>query len=193
MGSRDPGLNTIGYAGSVSITPRPVAHAIKKPKGLNWEYLIAAGNAGWRSQFRFAVHAGWSRVPELWTLGSVRIFMLRMLKSVVKFAIVMFAMMIVSTIVWQEVVVEYLYDCTDDNMMGFLRPGDWVHFYHGVVYVPHVTHDHSMSDPDSIKQGWSMTGLWGLWFSFVAVSLLASIFLARRRWIPGTHTLPNTY
>jgi hypothetical protein len=30
---------------------------------------IAAGNAGWRSQFRFAVHAGCSRVPELWTLG----------------------------------------------------------------------------------------------------------------------------
>ena len=32
-----------------------------------WEYQIAAGNAGWRLQFRFAVHAGWSRVPELWT------------------------------------------------------------------------------------------------------------------------------
>lgn len=30
---------------------------------------IAAGNAGWPVQFRFAVHAGWSRVPELWTLG----------------------------------------------------------------------------------------------------------------------------
>ena len=30
---------------------------------------IAAGNAGWPVQFRFAVHAGWSRVPELWTLA----------------------------------------------------------------------------------------------------------------------------
>ena len=29
---------------------------------------FAAGNAGWPFQFRFAVHAGWSRVPEL-TLG----------------------------------------------------------------------------------------------------------------------------
>ena len=29
---------------------------------------ITAGNAGWPVQFRFAVHAGWSRVPELWTL-----------------------------------------------------------------------------------------------------------------------------
>jgi len=30
---------------------------------------IAAANAGWRLQFRFAVHAFWSRVAELWTLG----------------------------------------------------------------------------------------------------------------------------
>ena len=29
---------------------------------------IAADNAGWPVQFRFAVHADWSRVPELWTL-----------------------------------------------------------------------------------------------------------------------------
>jgi hypothetical protein len=26
---------------------------------------ITAGNAGWRFQFRFAVHVIWSRVPEL--------------------------------------------------------------------------------------------------------------------------------
>ena len=29
---------------------------------------IAAANAGWRGQFRFAVHVFWSRVAELWTL-----------------------------------------------------------------------------------------------------------------------------
>ena len=32
-------------------------------------YQIAAANAGWPAQFRFAVHVIWSRVPELWTLG----------------------------------------------------------------------------------------------------------------------------
>jgi protein-S-isoprenylcysteine O-methyltransferase Ste14 len=114
-----------------------------------------------------------------------------MLKSTVKFVILMFAMTIVSTIVWQQVVVEHIYDCTDDNMAGFLRPGDWVHFYHGVVYVPHVAHNHSMSDPDSIRKGWSMTGLWCLWLSFVAVSLAVAFLLARRRWIPGTPTPSN--
>ena len=37
------------------------------------EYQIAAGNAGWRLQFSFAVHVLWSRVPELWTFAvSVR-------------------------------------------------------------------------------------------------------------------------
>jgi hypothetical protein len=30
---------------------------------------IATGNAGWGLQFRFAVYAGWSRVPEFWALG----------------------------------------------------------------------------------------------------------------------------
>ena len=29
-----------------------------------YDAQIAAGNAGWRFQFRFAIHAGWSRVPE---------------------------------------------------------------------------------------------------------------------------------
>ena len=35
---------------------------------------IAAGNAGWPVQFRFAVHADWSRVPELWTLGGITLY-----------------------------------------------------------------------------------------------------------------------
>jgi hypothetical protein len=38
---------------------------------------ITAHNAGWRSQFRFAVHTIWSRVPELWTFASMkRVFQL---------------------------------------------------------------------------------------------------------------------
>src|SRR5258705_28779 len=56
-------------AGSARNTPRPATNDTKNPKGLKWEYQIAAGNAGWRSQFRFAVHVIWSRVPDLWSLG----------------------------------------------------------------------------------------------------------------------------
>jgi hypothetical protein len=45
-------------AGAPSCTPRS-----------GFVQQIAAGNAGWRAQFRFAVHVIWSRVPELWTFA----------------------------------------------------------------------------------------------------------------------------
>ena len=59
------------HAGKCWSTSPPCNNANKKPRGLSGEYQIAAGNAGWPFQFRFAVHVIWSRVPELWTLGSV--------------------------------------------------------------------------------------------------------------------------
>jgi hypothetical protein len=49
-------------------TKKPNPYQARPVKG-----QIAAGNAGWAFQFRFAVHAGWSRVPELWTLGAVAV------------------------------------------------------------------------------------------------------------------------
>ena len=70
MGSRDPGLNTIGYAGSASYTPRPVAHAIKNPKGLKWEYQVAGANRRWRCQFRCRGSRRESAVAQLFSLGS---------------------------------------------------------------------------------------------------------------------------
>ena len=119
--------------------------------------------------------------------------MFRKLKSAAKFAIVMIAMTIVCAIVWQEVVAEHLYDCTDSVPGDFLRPGDWVHSFagHSIVSVQNVVHGRSMSEPDAIKQGWSMTGLWLLWLSFVAISAVVSVLLARKRWFPDTTTMPN--
>ena len=43
----------------------PFAHVTKKSSGLNWEYQIAAGNAGWRSQFRYRGGRHPPRVAEL--------------------------------------------------------------------------------------------------------------------------------
>jgi hypothetical protein len=100
----------------------------------------------------------------------------------------MLAMMIVCSIVWQAVVVEYLYDNTDDNIMGFISPfsGD---FWIGeggfpVVAVKHVVHGRSMSDPDEIKEGWSVPKLFYLWLSLIAISIGISIWFAKIRWIP---------
>jgi hypothetical protein len=104
-------------------------------------------------------------------------------------------MTIICTIVWQDFVTEYLYDNTDENMMGFLEPfsGD---FWIGeggfqVVAVQHVVHGRSMSDPDEIKVGWSIPKLRCLWSSFVAVALVISIVLARVRWIPRRLLISN--
>jgi len=36
------------YAGSARYTPRPETDATKKPKGLEWEYQLGAGDAGMR-------------------------------------------------------------------------------------------------------------------------------------------------
>lgn len=108
--------------------------------------------------------------------------MRRIVKSVAVFITALFVMALVCIVLWQVFVTEFLYDCTDDNFLGFLTPGDWVHFYHGVVHVPHVVHGRSMSEPDSIKAGWSVTGLWCLWWSFVAASLAISGLLAKKTW-----------
>lgn len=98
--------------------------------------------------------------------------MLRVLATIVKFIIAVFAMTIICTILWEVFVNGQLYDCTDPGWLDFLSPGDWVHFGHDVEYVPHVVAGRSMSDPDTIKLGWSVTKLWCLWFSFVGVSLV---------------------
>jgi hypothetical protein len=119
--------------------------------------------------------------------------MIRNLKSAAKFAIVMLVMTIVCTIIWQQFVAEYLYDCTDSLPADFLRPGDWVHAFGGnaIVSVRHIVHGQSMSEPDTIKTGWSMADLWLLWFLFNGVSVTISIFLARRRWFADRTTMLN--
>lgn len=62
--------------------PDPFSPCQPKTNGLNTNYEfpldcllmeIAAGNAGWRLLFPdcVGIYAGWSRVPELWTLDHV--------------------------------------------------------------------------------------------------------------------------
>lgn len=106
--------------------------------------------------------------------------------NIVKFSLSLVVMVVVCTNVWDNVIMENLYNCTDDNMFGFLTPGDWVGAFgtFPVVQVDHITHNaQSMSDPDTIRRGWTVTDLWLVWLAFVAVSLIISIGLA---WLPGT-------
>ena len=107
--------------------------------------------------------------------------------KIAKFTTALLAMSIICTIVWQEVVTEYLYDCTDDNNAGFLTPGNWVHSWggHPIVVVDRVIHERSRDEPDTIKRGWNIAGLWWLWISFVVTSLIISFAATLLPWIPG--------
>lgn len=108
--------------------------------------------------------------------------MCRALEFAAKFVIALVVTTIVCTIVWQGVVNERLYDCTDAAGFDYWQPGNWVHGHVAVVH--QVVHGRSMSEPDTIKEGWSVGRLWHLWYSFVVSSFVASILLAFVPWIP---------
>jgi len=106
--------------------------------------------------------------------------------SLAMFVASLFAMAVLCTVVWQ-VVGDKLYDCTDDGVLGFWRPGDWVHSWGGrpVATVREIVHGRPMSEPDTIKQGWTVADLWHLWYAFVAASFIISVLLAWIPWLPA--------
>ena len=107
--------------------------------------------------------------------------MLRLITTVAVFVASLIGTTIACTIFWEVFVHAKLYDCTDPGFLDYITPGDWVHGdgqHHSIVFVDHVVHGRSMSEPDTIKRGWSVPGLWCLWVSFVVASLLFSAALA---------------
>jgi hypothetical protein len=105
-----------------------------------------------------------------------------MVKSVARFGIVLILMTVICTMVWGGFVTDSLYNCSDAIGFDYLHPGDWVHGH--VAFVHHVVAGRSMSEPDTVKEDWSIAGLWCLWFAFFGASLVVSILLARTEWIP---------
>ena len=116
--------------------------------------------------------------------------MLRAIKSVTRFLVVLLALTVINAFVWEWVAGD-LYDCTDGGIPGYFEPGYWVHGWdgHPVAVVPHVVNGRSMSEPDTLKAGWSVGCLMVLWCAFSGVSLFLSVLFARMRWIPFTR--PN--
>jgi hypothetical protein len=105
-----------------------------------------------------------------------------------KFGAMLLLCVIGCTTLWGLFVTDRLYNCTDPGWLDFLFPGHWVHH---PVAVAHVVAGRSMSEPDTIRAGWSITGLWCLWFSFIVVSLVVSFLLARRSWFPSLVSEPT--
>jgi hypothetical protein len=82
---------------------------------------------------------------------------------------------------WDALVNGKLYYCTDGGTMDFiLGPfgGGWVHHPESV---PQVV-PRPMDRPDEIKTGWSVTGLWCLWWAFVGASTSLSALFASALW-----------
>lgn len=115
-------------------------------------------------------------------LGDSFLDMQRML-TIGVFLTALIAMTVLNTVIWQRFVTDTLYNCTDPGWLDYLFPGSWVH--NSVVEVQVVVNGRSMSEPDTIRKGWSVAGLWCLWFSFVVVSLVVSGWFARMLWIPS--------
>ena len=115
--------------------------------------------------------------------------MIRALKSIGKFGIVLIVTTVMFSMIWGGLIMDTLYNCTDSVGFDYLHPGDWVHGQ--VAVVDHVVAGRSMSEPDTIKKGWSVRSLWGLWISFFAVSVVGSFMLARKTWMPSWSAEPG--
>ena len=98
----------------------------------------------------------------------------------------MFLMTIICTWAWDTFLNGKVYYCTDGGTLDYLFVGDgWVHAHdgHPIVVVPKIVPTADMSAPDTIKQGWSVAGLWCVWISFFTVSLVVSVLFAWISWI----------
>jgi hypothetical protein len=104
------------------------------------------------------------------------------LKIVAKFGLLAVATTIACTILWEMLVNNRLYNCTDPGWLDYVSPGNWVHH---PVTVHEVVTGRSMSEPDTIKDGWTVAGLWRLWLVFAVTSFVLSAGLALVPWIPS--------
>ena len=109
--------------------------------------------------------------------------MSRKIAKLVTFLISMIGCTILVAVFWQHYVTDTLYNCTDS--IGF--PDYLVssrHWVHDPVAVQHVFGHRPMSDPDTIKIGWSIAGLITLRWALVGASIAASFLLTRLLWNP---------
>jgi len=116
-----------------------------------------------------------------------------------KFLVCLVVMTVGFTALWGYAVTDRLYHCTDSVGLDFLAPGHWVH---RPVAVERIVPYRSMSEPntikngwkpDTIKRGWSIAGLWGLWGLCVVTGLVVTVGVAVVPWIPRRRATPNEY
>ena len=78
-------------------------------------------------------------------LSGSKVVMARFAIRAAKFVAVLLCCTIAFTFLWEQLVADTLYNCTDLGWLDYLFPGDWVH---KPVSVRHATAGRSMSEPD---------------------------------------------
>jgi hypothetical protein len=84
---------------------------------------------------------------------------------------------------WDALLNGKVYGCSDGGSWDYwIR--DWATIGNGSY--PAVTvkkiNIQSMSDPDQLKEGWTVARLWTLWYTFLTGSILASLLLSSLPW-----------
>jgi hypothetical protein len=109
----------------------------------------------------------------------------KQLLFILKFICAFVVMTAVCAMAWGKFVDGVVYDCTDPAL-GYLSPDGWVGGNKfPVVVVKQIVSGRSISEPDEIKEGWSVARLWCLWSSFFAGSLIVSFAVAKLPWPLG--------
>lgn len=108
----------------------------------------------------------------------------------VTFLFLLLACTVYCATVWDKYIAGNLYVCTDSVPWVFVHPGDWVHGDY--VIIPQDRFPHSMSEPDAVKEGWSVPKLWCLWLSWIAASVGISALLSFFSCWPETKKTATT-
>jgi len=82
------------------------------------------------------------------------------------FLMVLTICVVACVVVWDSFVAGPLYQCSDPGALEFLSPGDWVHSEFG----------------DTVRAGWTIHGLWALWYALAILSVVVSSTIALWPW-----------
>jgi hypothetical protein len=94
------------------------------------------------------------------------------------FLVLMAGCTILCAVLWQRLVADTLYNCTDSlGLPDFLVSSR--HWVHNPVSVQHVSGGRSMGEPDTVREGWSLTRLIWLRWSLVGASAVISFILTQ--------------
>jgi hypothetical protein len=112
-------------------------------------------------------------------------------KYLIKTAFLVGVFTIPLAIAWEAIFPNKIYYCTDNVLLDYITPGDWLHGE--IEYVDDIASamDRTMSDPDVLLRGWTVGGLWLVWTAMFGSSLAAGLFLAKFPWFSAAPDQEN--